>query len=417
MNTVVSRSGSLQFPTMLANGWLQRWDIRELVPNEKLHPIIMREVLKLYATDPYFHDVRDGSIDFLVFEQLLPIISELPDTDTPVVRADWFVVKALTSIEGGRYLELRGLIDSEEASLARVGAFEAQAIAVDGDRRVGMFQSKVTGKARSVLALNTFVGRAWITEDIFDEDVDESRHPIYNLIDNNYRGREIIAEMANGLHLFLITDDKGTILREAPPQLVTDHRVPSPNTDRLQAGAISCIRCHAEESGLRSCDNDVAKLLAGPLVLNGERQFVDDVTTRYSGRDFDRHLLLGREDYEATIDRLTQGEMDVVKLSQLLSDIYSQYRYELVTPEKALREAGVDMEGVDPFVEPVLIFREFLAIDSSSNGLLSLEDPSIAALSSNIPIRRSDFERIHPRLAYRIALIRSRLAQTYRSVE
>jgi hypothetical protein len=372
---------------------------------------------EMYASDPYFHDISDGSISFQVFEQVAPVALQVPNVGFPVVRADWFVTKTLSSIEGGKYLELRGLVDNEASSLSRFGVFEDTAVLVDGDRRVGMFRSSVTGKARSVMALHTFIGYAWITEDIFDEDVDETRHPIYNLMENEYRGREIIAEMPNGLHVFMITDDTGKILREAPPELVTDHRVPAPNTSRLQAGAISCIRCHAEDSGLRTCVNDVTKLLAGPLSLVGDQVFVDDVTTRYAGRRFDRTISLGRENYEAAVDQLTGGELDVPELSLLTANVYAQYRYEMVDAAVALKELGFDISGVDPFIDTKLILREVLSFDAASFDTFILEDPAIAALIEGVPIRRSDFDRIHARLAYRSAFAREGLTQDFRRVE
>ena len=409
-NATISRSGTIHKPTLIANGWVQRWDMRLLLPDDPIFLKVIQEYDRLALEDPYFHD--QGSLDNSVSVRNLSLLSAAGMIDVPVVRADWIVTKMLTSIEGGRYLELRGIEGNEAQVLSRFGVFEEQAKLVDGDRRVGMFRSGVTGKARSVLALNTLLGQAWITEDLFDEDVNDNNHPIQNLLDNPYRGREIIIEMSNGLHLFLITDDKGTILREAPPNLVTDHRVPAPNTKRLQGGAISCIRCHGDESGLKSCSNDVATILAGPLRLQGDARFVDDVITRYSGRKFDRSILLGRENYEAAIDRLSNGRYDAAKMADLLSDIYARYRYDMVTIDTALMELGFDIEAEGFSAKEV--FREILEFDAGIGLLGILEDPSIAALTQGIPIRRSDFDRVHSRLAYRTARIRDQIQEVYR---
>lgn len=409
-NAAVSRSGTIQKPTLLANGWLQRWDMRLLLPEEAVYAKVIRHFDDLCLTDPYFH--AEGSLDHTVLIRNLPMMTGLALIDVPVVRADWFVVKSLSSIEGGRYLELRGIEESETTVLSRFGVFEEQSEIVEGDRRVGMFRSNVTGKARSVVALETLIGRAWITEDLFDEDVNEDNHPIYNLVDNPFRGREIIVEMGNGLHLYMITDNEGNILREAPPNLVTDHRIPSPNTNRLQAGAISCIRCHGDEAGLKTCANDVATLLAGPLRLQGDTAFIDSITTRYSGRKFDRSILLGREDYEAAVDKISNGRLDAAKMSDLLSDIYAQYRYDLVTVDQSLEELGFDIKAEGFTGREVL--REVLEFDVGSTPFAILEDPAIAALSQGIPIRRVDFERIHSRLAFRTARIRNSLTEFYR---
>ena len=409
-NAAISRSGVIQKPTLIANGWVQRWDMRLLLPEDPLFLKVMKQYDALALEDPYFH--AEKSLDYTVLIRNLPMMTALGLVDVPVVRADWIIVKSLTSIEGGRYLELRGIEGNEAQVLSRFGVFEQQSVEVEGDRRVGMFRSNVTGKARSVLALNTLIGRAWITEDLFDEDVNEDNHPIYNLLDNPYRGREIIIEMSNGLHLFLITDDKGTILREAPPNLVTDHRVPAPNTKRLQGGAISCIRCHGDEAGLKSCANDVATILSGPIRLQGDQAFIDSIITRYSGRKFDRSILLGREDYESAVDTVTNGRLDAAGVADLLSDIYAQYRYDMVTVDRALKELGFDIKAEGFTGREVL--REILEFDVGITPFAILEDPAIAALSQGVPIRRVDYERIHSRLAYRTARIRSSIQEFYR---
>lgn len=406
VNLAVSRSGVIQQPTYIANGWIQRWDLRQLVQTDVQLKNITAVWDGLGSQEPYFPIAGVSVSSFKKLAQFETVVG----VQYPVYRTDWFVSKALSSIDGGKYLEFRGFSNlksddgrtPEEIALARFGVFEQAAKDVDGDRRVGMFQSQVTGKARSVIALNGLVGFAWITEDLFDEDTEAINHPIYNLLENQVRGHEIIIELPNGLHAFLITDDKGNVLDEAPPNLVADHRIPAPHTKRLQGGAISCIRCHASGQGLRDCANDVQKLLAGPLAvlgdLNDKTGFAyDEIATRYAGRKFERSLVLGRLNYQDAVDDVTNGTMTVEEIAELVSSMYAGMRYELVTAEVALKELGFKLvDDEEKPVNPSAIMAQLVEVNPTLT-----EDPSIAALFAGIPIRRTDFERVYGELLIR----------------
>ena len=392
VNTAVSRSGSIRHPTLVAGDRLQRWDLVELVPDPQLRVAIAAIWDDVAGRDPYVGQAAIGTCR--------------------IMRADWCVRQMLSAIDG-RYLELRGLVDlqdddgrtPEQIALSRLGIFESTAIELDGDRRVGMIRSDVTGKARAVLALRGLVGSAWITEDLLDRDIDTERHPIYHLLDGKPRGHEIIAELPNGLHLFLVTDDSGQILREAPPDLVADHRVPAPHTKRLDAGPLSCVRCHAEGSGLRDCRNDVAAILSTDvrILADGDRtpqEAADEIATRYAGRDFERHLERGRLDYDYAIDELTGGKHDAESLSLVVAEVYGTSVYPEVDARRVCLELGFSLpEGVDP----VPVLRELLPSPVPTPAAAVAEDPTIALLAAGVPIGRVDLDRLYPLLLARSA--------------
>ena len=414
INASASRSGTIQKPVLVANGWLQRWDLRQLVQKQEQLDRLTIVWDSLLELEPYFH-VKGTGVPISTISYRLQPLGDLADAvGLPVYRGDWFLVHLLSAIDGGAYQRFRGFAGvnaeggrtPEERVLSQFGVFEAQAIQVDGDRRVGMFESGVTGQSRSVMFLSGLGGYAWITEDVFEGDSGADRSAIHNLLENNFRGREIIFELPNGLHGFLITDDKGGILSEAPPELVSDYTIPDGEPKRLDGGAISCIRCHASEQGLRTCRNDVAKLLAGPLrvlddlTVDGNVNAIDEIATRYSGRKFDRGIRIGRENYEIAVDELTGGQMNVEELSNLVGEIFSQYKYGSVTPEIALRDIGFVVSGEDS-PSPVVFFREVVALNQDVGGFRT-ESPEIAALYvGDIPIQRFDFERIYPFLLER----------------
>jgi hypothetical protein len=407
VNTAATRSGRL-VPGVLV-GSLHRFDLREVCPDPKLFPKVAGEWDRIALEDPYFR--RAGTLHPSIAAAW---IAAGGLAEPPVCRADRWLSQAL-SANRGRYLELRGLAEitadetrsPEEIALARVGIFERPAIDIDGDRRVGMIRSDVTAKPRAVLALRGLVGSAWITEDLLDGDsLETDRHPLYHLLDSRPRGHEIIAELPNGLHLFLITDDRGTILREAPPDLVADSRVPEPHTRRLDGGAISCIRCHASGDGLRDCANDVARILATDVRILGDGDLAPElarekIATRYAGRDFERHLERGRLDYSAAVDELTGGELNVRELSDLTAAIYGELRYPLVDPARAVAELGFRIE--DESLDPAAVLRELLPTPVPVPGVAITEDPTVALLAAGVPIGRDDFDRVFGELLIRSA--------------
>ncbi len=400
VNLAASRSGTIQHPTLVAGGTLQRWDLDRLVPDPTVRASVGEVWDTIASSDPYFR--RDGVSH--------PVPGLL--VSVPLVRADRFAAQCLLAIDG-RYPELRGLTNlrddsgrtEEEIALARFGVFRSTSIEVDGDRRVGMVRSEVTGKARAVLALRGLVGSAWITEDLLDEDTDASRHPIYHLLDGRPRGHEIIWELPNGLHGFLITDGDGRVLREAPPDLVTDHRTPAPHTSRLDGGAFSCIRCHGQSRGLRDCRNDVAAILATDVRILGDgsrtpEQAAEEIATRYAGRDFERLLERGRLDYDAAIDELTGGTHDAETLAAATAELIGSWKYPLVDSRRVCLELGFEVaEGTDA----TAVLRELLPTPVPSPGVAITEDPTIALLAAGVPIGRVDLERIYGELLIRSA--------------
>jgi hypothetical protein len=56
-----------------------------------------------------------------------------------------------------------------------------------------------------------------------------------------YNGSEIIFNLPNGLHAFMLVDARGKRLNKAPPDIVSDPRRP----DRAVENGISCMTCHA----------------------------------------------------------------------------------------------------------------------------------------------------------------------------
>ncbi len=440
VNEIASQSASIQLPASVANGWLVRWDLRKLAPKDEDLARLLVVWDALLIGEYYFHwELPEGTVAVTReyrhidgklygsrrFVPALHIAAQyaLLEAETlsfaPLVRADDFLERAASTADKGLYYHFAGFIRdgkrlSQDQIFKLVGLEVVESREVEGDNRIGMFRSQVTGKPRTIELLQGAIGPGYVTYDLFDKDNQTARrHPLYNLLDfpenpELARGREVIFERKNHLHGFLVTNAGGEIVDEADPRIVVDHRVPEPHTRRLNS-AISCIRCHSSENGLRSPANDVKTLITSGEIdvlddfsdlLRGRRENVDRIAGLYLGDPQDRRILDGRVRYSDAVFRASSG-MSVSQAGRTTADIINNYAYAEVTPRQAALEIGYRCAS-DAQAKTVL--RTLLARDAPDaiiEGVrVSLDDPTLAALRAGMSVTRGDWQRVHAMAAY-----------------
>lgn len=426
MNAAVSKAQVILKPGIAANGNLLRYDLTLLAP-EINQLIRLRALWESLATDePYFHVTAAGAkgVRTPSFAPHLPLdaittLAQNTRSAVPIVRADWFVLKLLSALNGGRYYDFVGFERSpkgrtaKDAVLASLGADESLSGKLGGDQRAAMFRSEVTGKPRLVALFRGVAGRsgtglATITYDSSDDDVFANQHPILNLLRFKSSASEFIAERPNGLHVFALFDAKGGLQNSVPDNIAADHTIPAPFTRRLEP-AIGCIRCHAGSDGLQPIRNDVTALLKrrGQVSLD----VFDDVANRkltttevldrlaglYAGDDhFQRTLARGRDDYAEAVWRATEG-LEPKAMAEGLSALVAGYRYAAVTPARAALELGYRLP--DDKADGAELLGRLLP-----SGPEDFEDPRLGALKSGLPINRLDWEQVYADAARRVKL-------------
>ena len=76
-----------------------------------------------------------------------------------------------------------------------------------------------------------------------------------------HAGGEIIYNLPNGLQAYVLVDDKGKRINEAPIEVVSD-RSPSRKTSHSQiSNGLSCIACH--DNGMQPLPADEVRFKAG----------------------------------------------------------------------------------------------------------------------------------------------------------
>ncbi len=437
VNAAASQSSVIRLPSSAGGGWLVRWDLRHLAPKEEdlLRLVIVWDSLAI--DEPFFHVKLIGSdqvetkpyrhIDGKTYRfrshwpaphcfEAYSLLEKETQSFAPLLRVDDFERRLLSTIEGGRYYHFVGFIRGGQRLTERE-IFETVGLSVDvsrkveGTDRVAIFASGVTDKPRTVEILQGAVGRGRVTFDVFDEDVDADRHPIYNLLEfvNQSRGKEIIFDRANGLQAFILTDGTGKLVDVAPDRLVSDHLTPRPATARLFP-ALSCIRCHGPSGGVQNCPNDVKALLGDSATVDviddlgdlrsSRFENVDQIAGLYAG-DFDKRLRLIRDDYAAATFRATSG-LSVEKASEVLARRFEGYWNDKVSPHRAALELGFEVDEKHAARLLSIVLRRKTADIQVDGEPFGFDDPAIAALKRNLQVRRHDFNRVFADCALRV---------------
>lgn len=436
---------------------------KTVTPGDPLFEVVTVEEF----VDVKVTDVKDVDLLRLLPRHVDPAayaaLCERLGTQAPIITHDYWLTRHLSTIKdddrannlfaelyGGRYYEFQlyrrtGAGTDEDRLFEDLGVGNVAAgltaekvfDRLRSDQRVAMFESSVTGKPRRTDLLKSLSGRQGtgllaVTHDIFDKDVDISRHPVMNLLKFTDRGREIIFEKNNGTHGFAITNAAGALQDVAPQDLVEDSEIPRPHAKKLQC-AISCVRCHGlgKDDGWKVLRNDVKTMLAnrkndvfGDLTQKDRTlaDTIDRITGLYTGDPENRTLPRARDDYAAAVLAATgpwpgsKDQTDVVNLSAArVSRIYGDRVYKTVSPEAALRELGLVLVTAER--DPEKRNREAAAAydlltppvkEAAVLGAIP-EDPRSQALRSGVSIKRVDWDLTYGFAAPRVQQALSKL--------
>ena len=445
VNSTASRSPVMVLPESAANGWLIVWDLRRLATKEHELANLLVVWDSFAVNDPYFHCLLphgkvlptrehtwiDGKTykhrRFVPAPHVTPayqLLEAATHSFAPLLRADDFLRRAISTQENGRYYELMGFVVggkrlNRAEILEQVGLSIILSRKVEGDRRAAMFHSALSGKPRTAEQVQGAIGRASIVYDIFKEDISPERHPLYELLNfvDRSRGQEMIYELPNGLMGFVLFDGAGKLAIVAPPNLVADFTSPVPGTMELFP-MISCLRCHAPEGGVKPCRNDVPALLAdgdrGDIDYLDEifgkadrRAQVERATGLYAAGDkFKNTADLRRIDYADAVWKATNGmgvtgdENVTTKCFNAISAQYADYWYPrgLFEPNVTSDRAAMELGWKVPPGTGTAFLRQMMKpgrADVVIDGIpVEFADPSLGALKRGIGVRRQDWERI-----------------------
>lgn len=357
---------------------------------------------KLASFDPYWH-IRTQVVDPTTVSAKAKVrevftdggwvgldeaaeLRNLTASGGAVLRADFFLFKATTTLDGGAYYDLAGIAESELDFLRSIGIDVDTIDRLRADEGANLIHSQVTYKVRRVLRRQGPLGGVWQTYDVKSSTAE--RDPFRNPFAFTFDAGEYITAKKNGLHLYALYDKDGVRQDSVPDVIAKD------TSDRRGAGIvvpmISCVRCHIED-GLRPFANDQRRLLAGRVDLFVDKPENAERLASFYETNIDKRLGRDRDDYAEAVQACTNGRTSV-EIAGLLADAVSAYADQPVTAVQAARELG-------------LLPQQLRVVLSRSH------DPVLLALVEGLTVQRQQWEASFAEAAMLTAAIRSALPE------
>lgn len=389
-----SRSSVIVVPDEVpgSEGRLSRIDLMRLAPRQRERREWSAVWERLVAFDPYFHlrtEVLDpdtkkrrevftdgGWLDLAEAAEL----RRRTASAGALLRGDWFVARA--SVPPFYYL-LAGVPAQKDVWHRRLGLDAAVITELEANRGANLFRSGVTAKLRRLSRWPAPLGALWNTYDSAEQSPEEDvfRNPTFGV---RFDAGEHIATRANGLHEYALFDAAGRRQDAVPVEITVDDTVHPP---AALVPMLSCVRCHASEDGLRSFADDQSRLLSrGPAgdrggveLFSDDPRLVEQLAAFYGRQEqLERELKRDREDYREAVAAACGGRSPA-EVGQALGRIVKQYAGDLVTPEVACRELGIDAERDASGARLPGVFAQ--------SG-----DPVVLALYRGIAVQRAQWE-------------------------
>ena len=203
-------------------------------------------VLKAYP----FGLKPQSSIESLeIYEKIEELYGSANFDGVTSIRADWFVANATRP---PLYHKLANIPDHLDKLLERAGVDVEENFRLNTSRRAGLFESGVSGQNRLIEYHSSTNGTLWISYDFRRNEGrgNLARFPLGPVFDDNpfkneafsHAGGEIIFNLSNGLHAYMLVDGDGNRIDEGPVDIVWDSLNISGSP--LIVNGLSCISCH-----------------------------------------------------------------------------------------------------------------------------------------------------------------------------
>lgn len=346
----ISRSSSILLPTLIDDskkdaydGVIFRLDLRDVGWDLAL----WRKVMKDYPYGLSWNNSRLQQ-DAANIEQL---VGKLDSDGIPYVRVDWFVHRASRPPLYHDLLELPEDVATLEKNL---GVNIEQDFLQNRLRRAGFAGSGVSKHNRLIDRHEGrsagYYYRSYDFKKSFERGV-LFRFPLGPRFDRNpfnehafeHDGGEVIWSLPNGMQGYLIIDNKGKRINDAPVEVVRDPSEISGSP--LVVNGVSCMGCHRE--GMQAFRDTIL----GSDVLSAEAR--DKVEQLYVSQDkMNAKVALDRKRFKDALqsaigDYVQQGadkDTDIFSFPEPIAKLVKHYERDLGL-EEAARELGLDAIG------------------------------------------------------------------------
>lgn len=259
-------------------------------------------------------------------------------SESPIIRADWFIVNATLPPAYYDFLKLgknikdfEKLIFSDE-ELANKAKSQSKAVAVT---------SIVARNNRTLTRSPAFTnGYYWTSHDSLNSIFD--RKYILNLLNEKFDATEDIGSLPNRLQAYFLTDGKGNRLDFANTDIAIDNTA----VDRIVRTGRSCIICHAE--GIKSIEDEVRILTNDNVILKAFKEDDFYKINDLFGDNLDEQIILDQNLYRAAMGR-ANGLLPQEN-AKIYAEIYDNYAEKLLNKEIISREVAIPINELDNFI-------------------------------------------------------------------
>ena len=321
------------------------------------------DIRKLGWTVRPYHEMKDGKKSqasrFNLYDQVLieypysialqssEIYEELAEEyfsyaelirPIPFVRIDWFASIATQYPVYEDMLQLPLTLQELEREL---DIPNDEHVYESGAQRAGMTVSGVSQNNRVVERHLTQYGSYWKS---FDFETSRGQQNMFiDPIDFHFAGGEMIWSLPNGLQAYLITDNQGNRINEAPTAIVTDKFA----ADKIVRNGLACMRCHDR----------------------GMKRFVDNI----------------RPAFEALPDNSHSGRREVLELYVSRDVMNESLKEDETRFLAAMEEVLGEPQAEDPLISVSRNFLDAPITLSQAAGELGLKDAGVLSQLFQLP--------------------------------
>ena len=237
-------------------------------PEAVLHRIRLRDLGSNWT--PELWDKITATYPYALDGQALKSIAGPAGCAVPVVRADWF---ATVTSRPPLYDEILQHPANVKELEKRLGIDIPANLAAGEAVRAAFTKSGISDWNRMVEqhAIKSYAGSFWLSYD-FKTNAGRARvidfplgpvdaHLLNGKLAFEHAGGEIIYNLPNGLQAYLLVDEKGKRINEAPGDIVSDRSTNRKTSHSLISNGLSCIACH--DTGMQPLPPDEVRSKAG----------------------------------------------------------------------------------------------------------------------------------------------------------
>lgn len=272
-------------------------------------------------------------------QQDLKALSELTQSNVPVVRGDWFLKQtAIQSERSPGYYDFLGL--KTQADFFKLVGFDAK-LASGRELREAVSKSGVAKQPRRIERQATVGGGLWRTFDnkkALDRKGDQ-RNPERTLNDDfKFDASEEFGPGPNGFMIFFLANAEGE-RQDSAPDFVGHDKTTTSNDGRIHIG-LSCIRCHGQSTGINDIDYWARGLFQPPLKLIATDEEEFRKLRRQYLKTMEPHIEDDRRVYDRAVLQATG--VGVQAWSRSYARAWKQYEDSPADAARAARDWGME---------------------------------------------------------------------------